>query len=403
MATTSVKHFTSQMTGAPSLSGTTGTLIALLDACLINGFNLVTLDSLVVSGGVATATKSGGHGYSLHQVVTIAGATPSGLNGEQRVSEILSSTQFTFATTEGDTTASGTITAKASPVGSWEKAYSGTNTASYRSTDAASTGHYLYIADDGSHASGARVAKVRGYANMTDATDSGTWPFPTVASAASGWSALKSYTADSAAMPWSLVADELMFYFVASPRVFYENAGAALFFGDIKSYRGGDGYQCVLVALDTNWSVYSSTPSIGCYFLAYLNNIAQRRGMLASRSYTGVGDPIQLSCFGGDGDQVYSGYGSVGVNIYTYPHPIDGGLWLTKTIAKEDSHDNVRGEWPGVFTLCHSHVFSPFSVVDGVGENSDRVGMAVQLAQGTSWSNTAYIEYLMDITGPWRN
>ena len=56
MATYSVKWFTSDMRGAPVVSGTAGTLIAMLDACLVTGFGVVTATSVTVSGGVATAT-----------------------------------------------------------------------------------------------------------------------------------------------------------------------------------------------------------------------------------------------------------------------------------------------------------------------------------------------------------
>jgi len=58
MPDTSVVYFDSTMTGAPALSGTAGTLIGLLDACLQDGFGGVTLDSLVVASNVATATYS---------------------------------------------------------------------------------------------------------------------------------------------------------------------------------------------------------------------------------------------------------------------------------------------------------------------------------------------------------
>ncbi|EPD32955.1 hypothetical protein HMPREF9701_06413, partial [Delftia acidovorans CCUG 274B] len=50
---TSVKHFLSSMTGAPVLSGTVGSMIALLDALLVTGFDTKTLTSLTVVGGVA--------------------------------------------------------------------------------------------------------------------------------------------------------------------------------------------------------------------------------------------------------------------------------------------------------------------------------------------------------------
>ena len=41
--------------GAPSLSGTVGSLVALLDACLVNGYT-ASITSITRSGSVATVT-----------------------------------------------------------------------------------------------------------------------------------------------------------------------------------------------------------------------------------------------------------------------------------------------------------------------------------------------------------
>ncbi len=79
---TAVKYYDSTMSGAPSLSGTAGALVGVLDACLVDGFGSVTVDSLTVASNVATATISGGHQFAMigntGPVITIAGANPSG-------------------------------------------------------------------------------------------------------------------------------------------------------------------------------------------------------------------------------------------------------------------------------------------------------------------------------------
>ena len=58
MPTYNTKWFQNSMAGAPVLTGQAGALIAVLNACLVDGFNLLTLDSLVVAGNVATGTKA---------------------------------------------------------------------------------------------------------------------------------------------------------------------------------------------------------------------------------------------------------------------------------------------------------------------------------------------------------
>jgi hypothetical protein len=126
MADTSVKLLHSAMPGAPVLSGTAGALINVLDACLVDGFGVSAVASLVVAGEVATATMSGGHSGEVGSVMTVAGATPSGLNGEQKVLSVGGgNTTLTFdATGIADQTATGSITIKMSGAG-WGRRFQG--------------------------------------------------------------------------------------------------------------------------------------------------------------------------------------------------------------------------------------------------------------------------------------
>ena len=65
----SVYYFNEGLRGAPQLSGTSGALIAVLDACLITGFGTVSVTSLTVADGVATAARQS------HAAVVIASVT----------------------------------------------------------------------------------------------------------------------------------------------------------------------------------------------------------------------------------------------------------------------------------------------------------------------------------------
>ena len=58
------QNITGTDAGVPQLSGTAGALITVLDACLVNGYGSVTLDSITVTSNVATCTKSTGHGFT---------------------------------------------------------------------------------------------------------------------------------------------------------------------------------------------------------------------------------------------------------------------------------------------------------------------------------------------------
>lgn len=73
------------MSGAPTLNGVAGSLIAVLDACLVVGSGWLADPSVTVSGEIATATFSTGHSFEPDVIALVTGATPAGLNGEKRV------------------------------------------------------------------------------------------------------------------------------------------------------------------------------------------------------------------------------------------------------------------------------------------------------------------------------
>ena len=55
MTTIAVKHYNFGMQGAPQLANAWGDMTALLDAVLVDGFNLRTIDTLTFAAGIATA------------------------------------------------------------------------------------------------------------------------------------------------------------------------------------------------------------------------------------------------------------------------------------------------------------------------------------------------------------
>ena len=233
------RFFTSDMADAPVMTTGAGGIIAVLDGCLLNGFNTKTLSSLSVTSGVATATVSGGHGYSQYVIIEISGSSISALNGTHRVATVPNSTTFTFdATGVANGTATGTITAiVATPTG-WTKAFSGTNKAAYKSTTSAS-GFYFRI--DDSVAYSAQIP-VRGYESMSD-IDTGSGAFPTTGQQANyNWRRSFDATGDRL---WALVADDSFFYlFIRMNNA--DTANACLSFGDIFTFDSSDEFGCVM-------------------------------------------------------------------------------------------------------------------------------------------------------------
>ena len=72
--TNKVKWMHQGVAGAPVLTNNWGSLTALLDACLVNGFNLQTVSAITRTDSTATATLTAGHGFTVDQVVLVAGS-----------------------------------------------------------------------------------------------------------------------------------------------------------------------------------------------------------------------------------------------------------------------------------------------------------------------------------------
>lgn len=236
---TQTRYYGSGNTGAgvPTLANIASNLINLLDSCLFgSGFGSVTLTSLTNSGTTATATVSGGHGFLNMQVVTVSGANESQYNGTFRITYI-SGTQFSYVmagTPSGSAT--GTVTALLPAVGGWQKAYSGTGKAVYKSVDVSASGRMFRVDD-----SGTTSARVIGYESMSD-VDAGTNPFPTTAQLSGGGYFLKSSAATTRA--WWLVADPKCVWFSVS----YDGTGWHTYgFGDFKSLYAGDTYNAFVL------------------------------------------------------------------------------------------------------------------------------------------------------------
>ena len=376
-----VKWFHSGMGGAPVLSGTAGAMLALLDACLVNGFNLQTLTSLVVAANVATATKAS-HGVVVGQLVEIAGASPAGLNGLQRVTGIGGNT-FTFTTSGiSDQTATGTITAKTPPAG-WEKAFSGTNKAAYRSLNGASNKPVLRLDDTGTTS-----ARVVGYEAMTD-VDTGTGPFPTAAQMSGGAYWLKSATADSTARAWTLVADDQGFWLIRTH-------GAATYtsfdaFTEFASEKPGDLYNAWL----TGCTSAAHLSALGLWFPCSATGSAAMSAWIPRASTQVSGAIAAGPCIpNAAGTNGYSGANNTGM---AYPNPVTGGLVLSRTAMRESGGGVRCLAMPGLLTTPQTQPLAHLDIVNNVADIGNRDLLIVSCENLSFGGRVGF-----DITGPWR-
>lgn len=394
---TAVKYFSSSMTGAPVLSGTAGALVAVLDACLVDGFGLKTVDSLVVSSGIATANISTGHSAVAGGVVLISGATPSGLNGEKRVISCTTNTVVFDATGISNQTATGTITLKIAPAG-WEKQFTGTNLRAYRSTDSAATKFPLRVDDTGTY-----DARVVGYESMTD-VNTGTAPFPTSAQRSGGSYWPKSRAADSAARPWVLVADGLMFYLhVDYDPSSFAGYGFTVCFGDFLPAYSGDSYGCMLSGGNASFSFSFASGNIHQTSLEYVSSSGSPNETWIARSYAGAGSSTrglrqydQIFVLAVDGVS-----GGSARNIVAYPNPMDGSLMLSTFRVFEASTFGMRGVFPGFYGTPQRIPEGTFATGDPVTGVTGLSGRTLRTLIGYDLGGTSGKSFL-DTTGPWR-
>lgn len=397
---TSVKYFNSAMTGAPVLTGIAGSLIAVLDACLVDGFGLGNVDSLTVAGNVATVTKSTGHPFQVGMVALIAGATPSGLNGEWRVASV-GPTSYTFATTGiADVTASGTITHKVASAGWSNTAISGGNSTLkvYKPTDGAALGRMLRVDDSATF-----HARVVAYESMTD-VNTGTGPFPTAAQFSGGGYWPRSEANSSASREWHIIADKQGMYFIPHYHSTFPTVGPILWFGDVVPQGASDTTHCILQVFSQAGNV--SYSGVGGSSLACWSQTTQN--VWASRPYTGVGSSCPMSKFMDMHPPVastsgFSGSDNVASNLIPYPNGPDVGILLAPMRAADTATFALRGWFPGLYGIPQRIPTSgQFAAGDSVGAVPGLPGRTVRIFRSMSGDAANMAHVAIDCTGPWR-
>lgn len=417
---TSAKYFTNLMTGAPQLTNAWGDLVNLLDACLVNGFNLKTLTTLTQSGGVATATVAAGHGFAVDQVVLIAGAAEPEYNGEARVLTATATT-FTFGIVGTAAAAStGTITAKVAPLG-FEIAFTGTNKRVYRSKNILSNRPYLRVdnsLDPAYTTTYAKKGKVTMAEGMTDVdtfvANSGRAPYDPASptkneigtgsgvSAYDGW--YKWYYAkqdpynygDSTApnagnRSWVLIGDDRGFYLFNEWQIY---GRATYAFTDFLSFRSGDVYNTVLAASEF-YAVASQASGYGPVSFGSFAHSLNYGGMVLMRDHLQVGGTVRCGCvsLGTKNSQQISG-SDTGV---PWPNGPDYSLILHPVYLMQESTGHLRGKLPGIMWVHNNQPLLDLTTVENVMGYAGRKFLLVTTNTGPS--NTARLAF--DITGPW--
>lgn len=373
---TTVKYFDSTQTGALAISGTAGTQLAVLQACLVDGWGSFTPDSIVVTDGIAVLTKSTGHnlvnpgasaGLDVGIVVAVSGVTGdlAGLNREWRAT-ITNTTVLTWECGLANGTAAGTIACKRAGAG-WTSPHTGTNKSAFMG--AAGGTQCLLRVDD----STTTYSTVKGYKSMSD-VDTGVGGFPVAARYAA-----KSDGANATARPWWMYADNMGFY------LFTLTEGATIYetlaFGDAIPYLSNDAYHCWL----------SAGPAVS-YAQNNFHPFNDVVGTDWAGSYNQSGSPAGCARYSHYRQTTGLGYSGTGV-----VNPVDGAwqFWPVELTEGVISGGLFRGLAAGLW--CPNQAGPNGGTICGPTLG----GAAGQILRVNFVRNTAY-RAAFDLIGPWR-
>lgn len=453
-----VKYFDSNMSGAPSLSGTAqpGQLIALIEACLLNGFGSKTLDSLTVSGTEAVMLLSGGHTFKRGDVVEVFGANEAVLNAEWKVTWA-SPSQAKFTVPAGTPNGTGTIGVKYAPQGDWEKA-SGcpTNYGLYRSKLTEGSECALWINDNSSGS-----ASPASFAGNNSAQTTSVWhkrktPFswgdpdheyPRYNGSIFYQRAVKSNTNSTNNKAWFVVADPYGFYYGLKSDGGVNASGGfdnstywtMHYYGDIPSLKAGDIFNFLVTggiagaganganlmfnpSVDDNharpsaayspfWIPMFSIPatgvitdyngSCGAFFHRFWNGMEGASCAQRFQGYSNrLGSIWELNAAMADG--------KIGPD---FPIPANNGFlgqdaWVTDSYGS--SMWSIRGKMPGLISpmvrfppksyMSNQRIYG----VDYNGVTRDLALMQMGVHFNSDNDRMSFPHLAFDLTGPWR-
>lgn len=392
-----VVWFDSSETGAPVLNNAAGSLIGVLDACLITGFNTKAV-TITVAAGVATATANG-HGFSgtYGKDVLIAGATPALLNGRKELTFVDTNTFRFAALGVADGAATGTITAKRDPLG-WVKQFIGANKAIYKRSDVTATSMMLRVLDTAVAPAYEVEARVFMVETATDVdTYTGQSP-PVTASQLGDGQYWNKGTSDTTAKQWTLIGDSKGFYLVtqSGSQVLPSATGycsGVMGFGDFASLKAGDAYNCALFGM-SSLGYGGGTGSGGGLGGGDSSLGAGTFNITVARAYSQLGGSIAAKSIA-----LFNSPSGVVASSFVYPSPIDSGFLLSpltpfcETVAGGYA---ARGFAPGYLQILGGNAIAHHEMLQPV------VSLPGRRILGLAPYVQASCRIGIDMTGPWR-
>lgn len=443
MTANRIKYYSSTHPGTPTLGNNWGDLTGLLDAVLVNGYNLKTVASITRSGSTATATVSAGHPYHVGAIVKVEGADQSDYNGEVEVLAA-DSTTFTYSVAGSPATpATGSISAKIAPLG-FEAAFTdGAHKRAYRSTVVASSKPILLVnaGAKGTNTAGTTYgstwAKWANVGIVQDMTEINTVvgsqaPFDPAYPTRNrdggglanqyGWA--KWYWAMNDAVqsenenfgppaagnrPWALVGDGRSFYlWLARGFDGAANAMASYGFGECKSFKAADTKAVWLMAdsLATSAVTTFDSMTVGTYNSFGAAGAGTPRGYSGSgangkwllESFNGLTQGQGFTLLGMSGVTVSGGAGA----LLPVPNGPDYALWLHQPIYLREDTGHMRGVMPGLAHIPHGAPYPDRYRIPASASNGNKDWLVVRSNYTTNYGqNPSGAQVALQISGEW--
>lgn len=140
-----VKWFSSENINAPELGNNWGSLLNVLEACLLTGYGAQTIQSITIENGVATADFGAAHKLQLFQWIKISGSTQVALNTEFKILGATTTT-IEFLIDLPDQMVVEVLTCSLASLG-WSKPFSDTGRAVFQAKDTSKNPYYLRVDD----------------------------------------------------------------------------------------------------------------------------------------------------------------------------------------------------------------------------------------------------------------
>lgn len=345
--------FDSTETGAPTLNNVAGSLISLLRAVLINGFNVKAITSIAVASGVATVTCPA-HGYSSSygKWLKISGASAPALNGVKQQT-IVDANTFTFpapGVADGSHTATD---ARRAPLG-WTEEYvdGGATKAIYKRSAPEALAAMLRVDDTGA----ASMARVIGVMSATGVDSYGADFFPSTAQV-SGGAYWQKGDNNATAKSWHLVGDDLGFYLAI--QVGNTANSLVYWFGDPIPFYAADTGFSALAAQTT--STVTASPAWQLATSASAQTAPGASGIFAAKGVIPAeSSPVTQTMCGTEGGVGLSGHSSF-PNAGVYLNPV-----LHPLVYVVSTGPCIRGQMPGLaYVLSAAPFTSGVPVVAG--------------------------------------